>query len=109
MDNEAKRRFIPQWGTPTVPVEIQEGEIAKMLQLVDSLRTAVEEGTVAALSIVLLRSNFVPEHAISCVPYSAAILLAGMDMAMDDLKAHARQVIMVKPDAGQASSDGLKN
>lgn len=103
---EETKRFIPQWGTPPVPLDIQESEIAKQLALIDSLRVAAEAGTIAAISVVVLRANFVPEHAFSVVPYSAAILAAGMDMALDDLKSKAREVMM-QPVPGQPVNDAL--
>ncbi len=85
---------LPPWGTPQVPDDLKRDEIAKQLTLIDSLRTAAEAGTIVAMSVVILRPNFVPEHAFSVVPYSAAVLLSGMDMAMDDLKERARAVVM---------------
>lgn len=95
-----KTSQLAHWGPPDFPEEQKQAEIKKQLALLDNLRAVVEAGTCVSMAVVVVRDNFVPEHAFSVSPYTAAILLAGMNMAEDDLKANARRIMMDKRQVG---------
>jgi len=90
---------IPEWRSPPIDPASQQKTIDDIKQMLTSIYQAVEAGTVAAISVVAIRDNLVPQHAYVLSPFSAAMLLAGMQMAEDQLKAQSMQ-IMTRPPSG---------
>ena len=84
---------IPEWKIDSPSIETREAERQKQLRLLEGLYVAVQEGTIAGISCVVVRANMVPEHAFSIGPYSAMVLLAGMEAAKHDLMTAAARVL----------------
>jgi hypothetical protein len=92
-EKEPAKLFMPEWRSPVISPEKQEEAKQNMLRLVDSLRTAIDEGTIAGICVVAVRSTLVPEHAFAFMPVVATSLAAGMQMANFDLCNNAAKAI----------------